>query len=98
MSISNLGQASGKPFAIPMIDRWIVFMTDREQLARLDREPESVLSTEEALHEVQPLDDSTVHLLKCQSSHSLSPLWVATRCCPKVEALQVKHLVLVSMS
>lgn len=37
-----------------MIDRWIVFVTDRSQLKRLECEPESVLSSEQALHEVGP--------------------------------------------
>ena len=37
-----------------MIDRWIVFVSDRDQLKHLECEPESVLSSEEALHEVSP--------------------------------------------
>ena len=37
-----------------MTDRWIVFISDRDQLKKLECEPESVLSSEEALHEVQP--------------------------------------------
>lgn len=44
--------SNGKPFAIPMTDRWIVFVSDRDQLKRLECEPESVLSSEEALHEL----------------------------------------------
>lgn len=35
-----------------MTDRWIVFVSDREQVKQLESEPESVLSMEEALHEV----------------------------------------------
>jgi hypothetical protein len=35
-----------------MTDRWIVFVTDRNQLKQLECEPEVVLSMEEALHEV----------------------------------------------
>ena len=35
-----------------MTDRWIVFVSDREQLKQLEYEPESVLSMEKALHEV----------------------------------------------
>ena len=38
-----------------MTDRWIVFVSDRDQLKNLENEPESVLSSEEALHEVHPL-------------------------------------------
>ncbi|KAM0801452.1 cytochrome P450 [Usnea florida] len=45
-------KSGGKPFAIPMTDRWIVFISDRDQLKRLECEPESVLSSEEALHEL----------------------------------------------
>lgn len=37
-----------------MPDRWIVFVSDRNQVKRLESEPESVLSMEEALHEVWP--------------------------------------------
>ena len=44
--------ANGKAFAIPMTDRWIVFVSDRDEVKRLENEPESVLSMEEALHEV----------------------------------------------
>lgn len=39
-----------------MTDRWIVFMSDHEQLRQLEREQETVLSMEEALHEVRPLN------------------------------------------
>lgn len=35
-----------------MTDRWIVFVSDPNQLKQLEYEPESVLSMEEALHEV----------------------------------------------
>lgn len=35
-----------------MPDRWIVFVSDRNQVKQLESEPESVLSMEEALHEV----------------------------------------------
>lgn len=35
-----------------MTDRWIVFVSDRDQLRQLECEPESVLSMEKALHEV----------------------------------------------
>ena len=44
--------ANGEAFAIPMTDRWIVFVSDRDQVKLLENEPESVLSMEEALHEV----------------------------------------------
>ena len=37
-----------------MPDRWIVFVSDRDQVKLLENEPESVLSMEEALHEVWP--------------------------------------------
>ena len=37
-----------------MTDRWVVFVSDRDQLKNLESEPESVLSMEEALHEVWP--------------------------------------------
>lgn len=30
-----------------MTDRWVVFVSDRDQLKQLEREPESVLSMEE---------------------------------------------------
>lgn len=35
-----------------MTDRWIIFVSDRDQIKQLDSEPESVLSMEKALHEV----------------------------------------------
>lgn len=35
-----------------MTDRWIVFVSDRDQLKQLEGEPEQLLSMEEALHEV----------------------------------------------
>lgn len=35
-----------------MTDRWIVFVSDRDQIKQLDGELESVLSMEKALHEV----------------------------------------------
>lgn len=44
--------SNGTPFAIPMTDRWIVFVSDRHRLEQLESEPESVLSMEEALHEL----------------------------------------------
>ncbi|EFE41066.1 hypothetical protein TRV_04195 [Trichophyton verrucosum HKI 0517] len=44
-------QAGGKPFAIPMLDRWIIFVSNTETLKQLDREPEHVLSLQQALHE-----------------------------------------------
>ena len=37
-----------------MTDRWVIFVSDRHQLKQLECEPESVLSSEEALHEVSP--------------------------------------------
>lgn len=37
---------------MPMIDRWIIFITDRDELKRLETEPETLLSVEHALHEV----------------------------------------------
>ncbi|EFE32897.1 uncharacterized protein ARB_00355 [Trichophyton benhamiae CBS 112371] len=43
--------AGGKPFAIPMLDRWIIFVSNTETLKQLDREPEHVLSLQQALHE-----------------------------------------------
>ena len=48
----NMFQAGGKPFAIPMLDRWIIFVSNTETLKQLDREPEHVLSLQQALHEV----------------------------------------------
>lgn len=36
-----------------MTDRWMVFITDPDQLKQLEREPETILSTTEALHEVR---------------------------------------------
>ncbi|EGD98143.1 hypothetical protein TESG_05529 [Trichophyton tonsurans CBS 112818] len=44
--------AGGKPFAIPMLDRWIIFVSNTETLKQLDREPEHVLSLQQALHEL----------------------------------------------
>ncbi|EEQ32771.1 conserved hypothetical protein [Microsporum canis CBS 113480] len=44
-------KAPGKPFAIPMLDRWIVFVSNQDTLKQLDREPEHVLSLQQALHE-----------------------------------------------
>ena len=52
--------AKGEAFAIPMTDRWIVFVSDRDQVKLLENEPESVLSMEEALHEVWVSDVSSV--------------------------------------
>jgi hypothetical protein len=37
-----------------MTDRWIVFVSNHDHLRQLEREPETVLSMEEALHEVRP--------------------------------------------
>jgi hypothetical protein len=48
----EISKANGQPFAMPMLDRWIVFVSDRAQLARLEAEPETVLSMEQALHEL----------------------------------------------
>jgi hypothetical protein len=45
-------RAAGQPFAIPMTDRWIVYVSDRAQLRALEAEPETVLSMEQALHEL----------------------------------------------
>ncbi|KAL8825471.1 MAG: hypothetical protein Q9170_007776 [Blastenia crenularia] len=39
-----------------MTDRWMVFISDRHQLQELELESESVLSMEEALHQVRFLD------------------------------------------
>ncbi|CAG8979953.1 hypothetical protein HYALB_00013084 [Hymenoscyphus albidus] len=44
--------SNGKPFAIPMIDRWIIFVTDKEELKQLESEPESLLSMEHVLNEL----------------------------------------------
>ena len=71
--------ANGKAFAIPMTDRWIVFVSDRDQVKLLENEPESVLSMEEALHEVwspspnRHMYGGTGTLLKHNSLHSPSP-------------------------
>lgn len=35
-----------------MTDRWIIFVLDRDGIKQLEREPETVLSMEQALHEV----------------------------------------------
>jgi hypothetical protein len=51
-----------------MTDRWNVFISDRNQLKQLECEPESVLTMEEALHEVWP--PSLVKLL-CGSMGTL---------------------------
>lgn len=48
-------QSLGKPFAIPMVDRYIVFVSDRQQAEQLEHESPYNLSMEEALHEVRPL-------------------------------------------
>ena len=51
-----------------MTDRWVVFVSDRDQLKRLECEPESVLSMEEALHEVwrpYPVQPFTVEWKPC---------------------------------
>ncbi|KAL9638274.1 MAG: hypothetical protein Q9164_001656 [Protoblastenia rupestris] len=45
-----------------MTDRWIIFVSDREQLKELEREPESILSSEEALHELAFTDSILGHL------------------------------------
>ena len=42
----------GKPFAIPMIDQWIVYVCDRKRAEQLEHEPDRELSMEEALHEL----------------------------------------------
>jgi hypothetical protein len=42
----------GAPFALPMLNRWLVFVSSRADLATLERESESVLSMEHALHEL----------------------------------------------
>lgn len=58
-----------------MTDRWIVFVSDRDQLKQLECEPESVLSMEKALHEVWlpnlvlPLYGNMKTLLKYHSLH-----------------------------
>ncbi|EFQ99667.1 hypothetical protein MGYG_02680 [Nannizzia gypsea CBS 118893] len=44
--------SGGKPFAIPMLDRWIIFVSNTDTLKQLDREPEHVLSLQQALHEL----------------------------------------------
>ncbi|KAH3919011.1 hypothetical protein HBH56_027670 [Parastagonospora nodorum] len=44
--------SNGQPFAIPMTDRWIVYVSDHAQLKTLESEPETVLSMEQALHEL----------------------------------------------
>jgi hypothetical protein len=45
-------QSNGQPFAIPMTDRWMVYVSDRAQLKTRESEPETVLSMEQALHEL----------------------------------------------
>ncbi len=35
-----------------MTDRWIIYVSDRSQLKHLEQEPETVLSMEQALHEL----------------------------------------------
>lgn len=58
-----------------MTDRWIIFVSDRDQIKQLDSEPESVLSMEKALHEVwfqnlvQSWHSNVKILLKHNSSH-----------------------------
>jgi hypothetical protein len=36
-----------------MLDHWIVFVTNRDELKQIEQEPESLLSMEKALHEVR---------------------------------------------
>ncbi|KAF2498144.1 cytochrome P450 [Lophium mytilinum] len=44
--------SNGKPFAIPMTDRWVIFVSDRTQVKELEGVSETVLSMEHALHEL----------------------------------------------
>lgn len=44
--------SKGMPFAIPMTDRWIIFVTELDQLQQLECESQSTLSQEDALHEL----------------------------------------------
>lgn len=46
-------QAGGEPFAIPLTDRWIIFVSDACQIKKLDLVPDSILSREQGLHEVE---------------------------------------------
>ncbi|KAF1936520.1 cytochrome P450 [Clathrospora elynae] len=44
--------SNGRPFDIPMTDRWIIYVSDRAQLKHLESEPEVVLSMKQVLHEL----------------------------------------------
>ena len=80
-----------------MTDRWIVFVSDRNQLKALECQPESVLSMEEALHEVrslnliQPLYSNTRTLLKQASLHSRSRFWATIKYRRSTRDPRVKH-------
>ncbi|KAL8937601.1 MAG: hypothetical protein Q9216_004341 [Gyalolechia sp. 2 TL-2023] len=64
--VKLMQQSGGKPFAIPMIDRYIVFVADRKQAEQLEHESPYNLSMEEALHELA----FTEPIL---SNHKISP-------------------------
>ena len=87
--------ANGKAFAIPMTDRWIVFVSDRDQVKLLENEPESVLSMEEALHEVWSPDlvrriyGVTATLLKHNSLRSPSQSWAVIKSRPSTRVPRV---------
>ncbi|PVH97347.1 cytochrome P450 [Periconia macrospinosa] len=55
-------QANGQPFAIPLTDRWIVYVSDANQIKKLDLEPDSVLSREQGLHEFGWTQQTLGHL------------------------------------
>lgn len=80
-----------------MTARWIVFVSDRNQLKQLECEPESVLSMEEALHEVRPpslvqhLYGNMGTLLKHNSLHSRSPSWAIFKYHLSTRDLRVRH-------
>lgn len=49
-------EAQGKPFAVPMLDRYLVFISDRQEAARLEQNTPACLSEIEALHELASTD------------------------------------------
>ena len=89
--------ANGEAFAIPMTDRWIVFVSDRDQVKRLENEPESVLSMEEALHEVwspslvRHMDGGTETLLKHNSLHLQNQFWAIIKSHPSTRVPRASH-------
>jgi hypothetical protein len=74
LDMNNIRQANGKSFALPMLDWWIVCISDREHFRQLEVESESLLSRDRALREVR-LSPGIAGL---HSWLSLSRSWGAT--------------------